>query len=116
MRSLRFAKAFCRKYPDWRAQLALLDGRTGISYDGMPGSGRIGDPTYEVAVKRMEISNNLDVVDNAVTAVMSDHPEWLSVVFPAIIGDKPYSDDMPFSRRTLSRIRRSVYECVAERL
>ena len=54
-------KNFCLQYPDWKIVLASIDPLK--SHFSKISSGKISDPTNDLAIRRLEIMNNISLVE-----------------------------------------------------
>ena len=53
---------YCLQYKEWKDEYESLDGKKSINYDGMPHGTNTGDPTYDLAVRRVELKNKIQMV------------------------------------------------------
>ena len=62
-----------RDYPHIKARVDILDGFSGGSTDGGPRSTQPHSSTEDIAIKRAELSRQLDIVDRALEAIPEEY-------------------------------------------
>lgn len=70
--------AFCRQYPEWKQKLDDLESNIrGIEYTGMPVYHSNADTTKNIAIKRAELSDKVDLIDNIAQEASPDLADYL---------------------------------------
>lgn len=103
---------YCKQYPGWEAELsAMSDTSKGIAYDQDRVQASVSsDPTFELAVRREEISKKKDMIDKTAKEVAGNLWKWM------ILGacyDHPYYHlrhcGIPCGKDVYYALRRKFY-------
>lgn len=81
---------FCEQYPEWKAFLANnIDALKSKEIDGMPYSnvGLLSDQTASLAIKRAEIQNKVDLIENTAKEAS---PELWEYIIKSVCYEMPY--------------------------
>lgn len=105
---------FCEQYPEWKAFLANnIDALKSKEIDGMPYSnvGLLSDQTASLAIKRAEIQNKVDLIENTAKEAS---PEMWELIIKSVCYEVPfwYIRDIinaPISRVPFYDIRRYFF-------
>lgn len=102
---------FCAQYPEWKHKLAeLTDTVKCVEITDMPIYHTNGDATGNLAVKRSEITEKIDIVEKAAVEAA---PDLYTYILQSVCYDYPYSylefTGIPCSRQTFYDYRRKFF-------
>lgn len=68
-------KNFCLQYPDWKLalkEIALIKSKSEISV-----TGNISDPTEQIAIKKLQYEENIELIESTIILSDPDIAKWL---------------------------------------
>jgi len=95
---------FCLQYNDWINQIKDIEyGITAAKIDGMPKNKNISKPTEELAIKKTELLQKCNIVEQSAKEA---NPEIYKELLKNVTQNIPYERlDVSYSRRQFYRIK-----------
>ena len=111
---------FCRCYPLWIKELKTLpNSNKAITYDGdkVQSSGE-NDPTYAIAIKRVEIERKVDLIRTTAMIVSPELWEWLikGTTTKGITIEDLIAQGMPTNKSKYATLRKIFYYYLSKRI
>ena len=109
---------FCRQYPEWKREAALMLGIRAVKSDGMPHGNGTSDPVAMAAERREKLMEKIGIVDECARAV--DGGAWYASIIQNVCIGKSYEQMdralMPTSDKNVYyRKRREFFELLDKR-
>lgn len=107
----RELKYFCEQYPEWKNAVANQTYLSAVTYDGMPHSANIGDPTQAKAMNFSEKSAHIDLIDSVAVSAAGDMWVWLirNICYEVPVDWLILSERMPMSKAQFYDYRRYFF-------
>ena len=111
--------AYCRQYPEKKAEAASLLGIGGQTLDGMPHGTDVGDPVGRAAERREKLLGDIALIEQCAAQV--DGGKWYTALIQNICLRKAYmyldAEIMPTSNRNdFYRVKKHFFVSLDEKL
>lgn len=110
--------AFCFQYPELKRKLRDIDGYHAVVNDGMPhGTGK-SDPVAYDAMKRAEIQEKIDIIEQTTKEHTGILYKWMiqGITDETMTYNRLRNQGIPISKNLYSDLRRKVYYHIAQRI
>lgn len=110
--------AFCFQYPELKRKLRDIDGFHAVVNDGMPHASGASNPTESDAIKRAEIQNKIDLIENVTKEQTGILYKWMiqGITDETMTYTRLRNQGIPVGKNLYSEMRRRVYYHIAQRL
>lgn len=110
-KELDFARAYCRRYFELKAEYMAMDGLKGVAYDGDGIHSGISDPTMVIGERRAKLAAKIDIIENA--ARYANENLWtyilLYIVDPKATYDKLKEHGFPLNKNHLTKLSHKAF-------
>lgn len=116
---IQAAKSFARCYDELKLELRYLDGSPGSpTVDGMPHGTGTSDRTANMAMKRLGISRDIDLIEQTAMDVSDKgmYPYLLEAVVHNMTFKELQERKIPCSKNTLTAYKKKYYQELWERM
>ncbi len=100
-------KYFCMQYREKRKELENIGGIRGVSSDGQPKGKSTGNPTEQIAIRRMMLEEDIKLVEQ--TAIEADSEIYKYIIKNVTEGIAYEYMDVPMSRTKFYDSRRYFF-------
>jgi len=99
---------YCLQYQSWKDEYSTLDGKKAMVYDGMPHGTSVGSPTESLAIKRAELSAQIQGLEQTAYEADPALAKWIlkgvtdenaTYTYLQMMMDIPCSRNTYYSRR-----------------